>query len=126
MFYSSDHGEDLPNTSCRLRGHGNAGFNDFTIPGLFWFSDSFVNVFPTRVKQLVENRNRPVTTEMIFETLADMGGLEFSSHDPTRSLFSPTLRDRPRLVTPLWQVDFDHAGLGKDCKTLYPRKKQTQ
>ena len=122
MLYSSDHGEDLPNTTCRLSGHGNAALNDFIIPGLFWFSDAYVEAFPARVNQLIENRSRPVTTEIIFETLVDMGGLEFPSHNMSRSLFSSTLVDHPRIVTPFWQVDFDHAGVGKDCQILYVPK----
>jgi glucan phosphoethanolaminetransferase (alkaline phosphatase superfamily) len=121
MFYASDHGEDIPNEHCHLSGHGNLSRSNYIIPALFWYSNEYAAEFGNNVAQLRANSHRRLTTEDFFETLVDLGGIDFPSHNRTRSAFSDRLLDRTRLVNAFGNVDFDHAALGKDCQTILPQ-----
>lgn len=119
IFYSSDHGEDLPNAVCSFSGHGYPSQPDFTIPAFFWYSDAYVNAFPDRIDALRRNSKRRITAENDFESLVDFGGLTFASHDATWSLLSASFQERPRLVNAYGVLDFDHANVGKKCPILF-------
>jgi glucan phosphoethanolaminetransferase (alkaline phosphatase superfamily) len=119
MFYSSDHGEDIPNAVCSFGGHGHPSLPDFTIPALFWYSDAYAKAFPEHVDVLRRNSKARITTENVFESLIDFGGLTFASHDPSKSLLSDTFKERPRLVNAFGVLDFDHANIGKNCPILF-------
>jgi glucan phosphoethanolaminetransferase (alkaline phosphatase superfamily) len=118
MYYVSDHGEDIPDAQCKLRGHGNPSLPDFIVPAVLWYSEAYAGAFPERLAALRLNATRAVTIENTFETFIDMAGLDFPSHDRTWSLASPTLRERQRLVNAFGIVDFDRAEVGKGCPIL--------
>jgi glucan phosphoethanolaminetransferase (alkaline phosphatase superfamily) len=120
LFYSSDHGEDIPNSSCSLSGHGNPSLSNFIVPALFWYSDQYKSLFPDKVGLFRKNAGLPLTTENVFETLVDLAGINLPSHDASKSLFSSELKVRPRLVNTFGQVDFDHAELSKRCQVVLP------
>jgi glucan phosphoethanolaminetransferase (alkaline phosphatase superfamily) len=120
MFYVSDHGEDLPNASCKMFGHGNPSWNDFLIPALFWYSDNYQRASSIAVEQLRRNSDRALTTENMFESLLDMARITYPDQDRSHSMFSSDLRDRPRLVNAYGIVDIDHAQRGKNCPIVLP------
>lgn len=120
MFYSSDHGEDIPNERCNLSGHGNLSRSNFIIPALFWYSNQYAAEFNNNVTQLRANSRRRLTTENVFETLVDLGGIDFPSHNKARSIFSAQLLNQTRSVNAFGNVDFDRATFGKDCQTVLP------
>jgi glucan phosphoethanolaminetransferase (alkaline phosphatase superfamily) len=120
VFYTSDHGEDLPNQACRQFGHGYPDRPNFLIPALYWYSDAYARAYPERVRQLREHANARLTTENTFESMIDLAGLTFPGHDTTRSIVNPAFVPRQRLVNAMGVVDFDHALFGHDCQTVIP------
>ncbi len=121
LFYESDHGEDLPTSTCSLNGHGNTTRYDFQIPALFWYSDAYAAAFPQPLAALRANAGQRVMSHDTFESLIDMAGIDFPGHDRSFSLFSPQWRYRPRTITGMWQVDIDDAMFGKHCEIAMPR-----
>ena len=120
MFYASDHGEALLTPTCSKAGHGIGTRYEFEIPALFWYSDAYSTAFPERLSALRVNGNKPTLSADIFESLIDMADVDFRGHDPSRSLFSTQWRYRPRIVNPIWQVDFDKAVFEKKCEIVLP------
>jgi Predicted membrane-associated, metal-dependent hydrolase len=120
LIYASDHGESLPTSTCSKYGHGNGTRPEFQIPALFWYSDSYAEKFPARLSALRSNASKPTMSADMFESIIDMAGIDFSGHDPRRSLFSTQWQYRPRMVSPIWQVDFDKAVFSKKCEIVLP------
>jgi glucan phosphoethanolaminetransferase (alkaline phosphatase superfamily) len=126
MWYQSDHGESLPTATCSMSQHGHGSRHEFPVPALFWYSDAYAQAFPHNVTTLETNADKRASSADTFATLVDMAGVEFASHDRTRSLFSPTWRYRPRIVHPSWQgantwIDYDQADLGNGCEPIQGR-----
>lgn len=123
MWYQSDHGETLPTATCSMTEHGHGFRYEFPVPTVFWYSDAYAQAFPAKIATLRDNADRPATSADTFATLTDMAGVDFPSHDSSRSLFSPAWRYQPRIVHPVWQeenawVDYDHADLGNGCELV--------
>jgi hypothetical protein len=96
-------------------------WHEFEIPALFWYSDAYARDFPQRVAALRTNADKRTLSADTFESLIDMAGVTFPTHDETWSLFSPAWRYRARTVSQFWSTDFDHATLGK-CGIVMPPK----
>jgi len=120
LLYESDHGEDLPTPSCHLMEHGHGTMYDFQIPAFVWYSDLYAKVFPQRVTTLRNNADQRTLSADTFESLIDMAGVTFPSHDPSWSLFSKQWLYHPRIINGMWQTDMDHAVYGKQCKIAMP------
>jgi len=126
MFYASDHGEALLTPTCSKAGHGIGTRYEFEIPALFWYSDTYAAAFPQRLSALRANADKPTLSADTFESLIDMAGIDFPGHDQSMSLFSTQWRYRPRIVNPIWQVDFDKAVFSKKCTIVLPPGADTE
>lgn len=122
MYYASDHGEDIPNEQCKLFGHGNNSRGNFFVPALLWYSDTYAQAFPDRVSRLNENHDQPVSTENVFESLIDLGGLDFPGHDTTKSIVSANFSRHQRFVNSFNLVDIDRSFFTKTCKFVVPKE----
>lgn len=122
LWYESDHGELLPSGTCGKSGHGIGTWHEFEIPALFWYSDSYASAFPHRIANLRANADNRTLSGDTFESLIDMAGVTFPTHDETWSLFSRKWRYRERIVGQFWYSDFDHARFGRACGVVYPER----
>jgi glucan phosphoethanolaminetransferase (alkaline phosphatase superfamily) len=124
LWFESDHGETLPNSTCNAIGHGFDTRFDFQIPALFWFSDAYDAVFSQRIAALRSHVEKPTLSANTFESMIDMAGITFPSHDASWSLFSPNWRQHPRLIhlmnqdtyEPAGVVDYDQASFDDACE----------
>jgi glucan phosphoethanolaminetransferase (alkaline phosphatase superfamily) len=126
MYYASDHGEALLTPTCSRAGHGIGTRYEFEIPALFWYSDTYAATFPERLSVLRSNADKPTLSADTFESLIDMAGVDFPGRDPSMSLFSAQWHYRPRIVNPIWQVDFDKAVFNKKCAIVLPPGADTE
>jgi glucan phosphoethanolaminetransferase (alkaline phosphatase superfamily) len=121
LWFESDHGEALPTAQCSLIGHGYGTRFEFMIPAFFWYSNSYAAEFPERLAQFQAHANEKVLSANSFESLVDMAGIDFPTHDPTWSLFSPQWRPRPRVVNTIQgPTDFDSAEITPECSGVIP------
>jgi glucan phosphoethanolaminetransferase (alkaline phosphatase superfamily) len=120
LYYVSDHGETLPTATCSKYGHGNGSRNDFKVPAIFWYSDAYAKNFPEKISALRANANQQTLSDDTFESLIDMAGIDFPTHDSSRSLFSSKWKYQPRIVNPIWEVDYDKAVFSKSCDIVLP------
>lgn len=97
VTYISDHGEALPGVEGALT-HGFETFHlsELHVPLLFWGNAAFRHANPARWALLNEHRDRIVSQDALFYTLAATMGIEFPAHDPQRDLGAAGFR-APRL-----------------------------
>jgi len=120
LWFESDHGELIPTATCDKEGHGVGTVAEYEIPALFWYSDSYEAHFPSRVRTLRAHAGARTLSADTFESLVDMAGVTFPTHDESWSLFSPQWRYHTRWVAQTQHIDFDTASFGKACGRVLP------
>ncbi len=120
LWFESDHGELIPTPTCDKEGHGVGSMPEYEIPALFWYSDAYRQDFPQRVASLRSNAGKRTLSADTFESLIDMAGVTFPSHDETWSLFSPAWHYHTRWVAQTRHIDFDTARFDKTCQRVLP------
>jgi len=120
LWFESDHGELIPTPTCDKEGHGVGTVPEYEIPALFWYSDSYETHFPLRVESLRAHAGKRTLSADTFESLIDMAGVTFPTHDESWSLFSPKWRYHTRWVAQTRHVDFDTARFDKTCERVLP------
>jgi glucan phosphoethanolaminetransferase (alkaline phosphatase superfamily) len=126
LWFESDHGELIPTPTCDKEGHGVGTVPEYEIPALFWYSDSYRAHFPSRVASLRANAGKRTLSADTFESLVDMAGVTFPTHDETWSLFSPQWHYHTRWVAQTRHIDFDTARFDKTCERVLPGKEEGQ
>ena len=121
LWFESDHGEVIPSATCDKEGHGVGTVPEYEIPALFWYSDPYQQAFPARVAALRAHADARTLSADTFESLIDMAGVSFPTHDETWSLFSPDWRYHTRWVAQTQHIDFDTARIQPDdCQRVLP------
>lgn len=92
MMYSSDHGEALFDDCRKYSGHGMASAATQNVAAVFWASPLYASRQPRKVETLRGHADALASTAMMFETLADLGGLGVPAQRPQNSLASVPLR----------------------------------
>lgn len=118
MIYVSDHGEALYENGCKILGHGNDTDTNFHTAGIIWVSSELSASRPHLKTAISQNTKTPLSTDLtIFNTLADLGGLNLT--DDKYSLLSSKLATRQRLVnTSSGVIDFDHSSREGSCELV--------
>ncbi|HYG02575.1 MAG TPA: sulfatase-like hydrolase/transferase [Chryseosolibacter sp.] len=97
-MYVSDHGEDLfDRNPTAIDFHARPSEHTLHVPLFLWTSEKYESMFPSKKKNLIENRSRKLGTENIFYSVADLGNVHFPSFDFTKSIFDSTFSDSPQL-----------------------------
>ncbi|MDR1161625.1 MAG: lipid A phosphoethanolamine transferase [Tannerellaceae bacterium] len=113
MLYLSDHGEDIFDDARARYLHASPipTYYQLHIPYLVWFSDSFQQSYPEKYRQAVEHKALPVSTNSVFHTLLDIGGIETNEADPSLALTNEAFTVRSRMYlddhddpVPFWKV----------------------
>ncbi|MDE2054541.1 MAG: phosphoethanolamine transferase [Xanthomonadaceae bacterium] len=120
LWFESDHGEVIPTPTCDKEGHGVGTVPEYEIPALFWYSDSYQQHFPQRIATLRAHSGKRTLSADTFESLIDMAGVTFPTHDETWSLFSPQWHYHTRWVAQTRHIDFDTARFDKTCERVLP------
>lgn len=115
LLYSSDHGEDLFDGQCDKSGHGNETPYNFEIASLAWYSKTFEDNNPNKIKNLIANKTKKVNQTSIFPTLIDAANINIPNYQRTRSLLSD-LSPYPRLV--LGSKDYDNSKQRGICREI--------
>ena len=97
LLYVSDHGENLYDDSRMLLGHFFENEYDIPIPAFLWLSPSYTAKHTEVVEAAKRNAVRPLSTKVVFSTLAQMAGIEIPGMDIGKlSVFSDNLQPGPR------------------------------
>ncbi len=96
--YASDHGEDVIDDERNLFLHASPvpSFYQLHIPLLFWMSDAYVGQCFSEYRETKKHRNTPVTTNVIFHSFLEIGGISTPYLDNSRSVAGTAFRETPR------------------------------
>ena len=80
LFYLSDHGENIFDDDRNLIMHGSLVVteHEIHIPFFVAYSDAFEHVYSEKVKNIVANRTKNITSEVVFHSLLNMADLRTS------------------------------------------------
>lgn len=102
LVYVSDHGENLFDDERELSVHGSyeGTIHEAHVPCFVWLSEEFKQAYPEKVEALEANLHTQVQSDVVFYSLADMGGLD-KIVQPDKSIFSHELqrKDTIRMMT---------------------------
>ena len=98
LLYVSDHGESFWDDSRKLCFHSSYYLSEaeFHVPLLVWYSDAYLSLHPEKAEALRENRSAFVSSDVVFNSLLDIAGID-EACDPTRSIASPHLLEADTL-----------------------------
>lgn len=91
VYYTSDHGENLLDDERNLMFHVQTEPTKYElhVPSLFWFSDSYIQSFPEKVKALDLNKNKKMSSTVSYPSILDMGNIKYPNEDLSKSVLSP-------------------------------------
>lgn len=119
LLYVADHGENIFDGNCDKSGHGHNTEFDYRIASLWWNSPAFSNRYPEKVTNISANKNTPWTTENIFATLIDAGGITITNQkNGAQSLLDPAFKSPARWIQS--RGYFDSAKREGVCSFLKP------
>lgn len=102
LIYVSDHGENLFDDERELSVHGSyeGTIYEAHVPCFVWLSEEFKQAYPEKVAALEANLTKQVQSDVIFYSLADLGGLD-EIVEPEKSIFHMQLQttDTIRMMT---------------------------
>lgn len=77
LIYMPDHGENLCDDERKLWVHGTYEGSEweYHVPLIVWYSGAFQRRYPQKVQALQANRDKTVTSQVLFHTICDMAGL---------------------------------------------------
>lgn len=98
LLYASDHGEDLydDDRSLFLHASPRPTYYQLHIPCILWFSPTYDARWPGSRLSAESNRDKPMTTNVIFHTLLSMGGIETPQRNDSLAVTSPRFTVTPR------------------------------
>lgn len=102
LVYVSDHGENLFDDERELSVHGSyeGTIHEAHVPCFIWLSEEFKQAYPEKVAALEANLQKQVQSDVLFYSLADIGGLD-KIVEQEKSIFSCELlqEDTIRMMT---------------------------
>lgn len=98
LFYASDHGEDILDDKRRLFLHASPlpSYYQVHVPAILWISDGYDSLWPDARKQAQRHMQKPMTSNVIFHTLLDLGGIGTVHRNDSLSVISGDFTVTPR------------------------------
>lgn len=93
LIYLSDHGEEVYDSIDGF-GHNesNPTYSMYAIPFIYWTNDTI------KLSTFEKYKSRKYLTDDLIYSIADMANITFKGFEEERSIFSPSFRDRKRII----------------------------
>ena len=94
LVYVADHGENLFDTPENIVLHGGSSFTEYDlhVPCFVWTSDRYNQLYPEKEKNMIENKDKRLTSDNLFYSFLDMAGITFPEQDLSKSIASEQLK----------------------------------
>lgn len=86
LIYISDHGETLGEDGMWLHAQEHEASKNPAM--LVWYSDNFEKNYPSKIKQLKLKRQDSITTDFLFNSVLDIGGIQNFGYEKKESIFN--------------------------------------
>jgi len=95
LVYVADHGENLFDTPENIVFHGGSKFTkyDLHVPFFVWTSDKYNLQYPEKEENLIQNKDKRLTSDCIFYSFLDMADITFPEQDLSKSIASEQLKE---------------------------------
>ena len=114
MFYVADHGLLL--NECGKKHSHFDNKESFEVPAILWTSNEWKLINSEKLEILRNNQNKPLTTQVVFDSLLGLSGIQYSDYDLNLSIINQNVDVGKRLVkTYSGTVDYDLAQNDSSC-----------
>lgn len=98
ILYTSDHGEDIYDDERKLFLHASPlpSYYQLHVPFILWFSPQYKQQKPQVVEAAVNNKNKPISSNCVFHTMLNMGGIVTSYRNDSLSVVNRAFQERKR------------------------------
>ncbi len=98
VIYTSDHGECLFDDERNYFRHANPKPSRYEvhIPMFVWLSGRYIATYPDKSQNIINNRDKKLSSENLFYSLLDMGNIGYVGEDLTKSFASGKLVEAGR------------------------------
>ena len=95
LVYVADHGENLFDTPENVVMHGGSKFTEYDlhVPFFVWTSDEYDRQYPDKAENLIQNKDKRLTSDCIFYSFLDMANITFPGQVLTKSIASEDLKE---------------------------------
>ena len=95
LVYVADHGENLFDTPENVVMHGGSKFTEYDlhVPFFVWTSDKYNTQYPSKVENLINNKDKRLTSDCIFYSFLDIADITFPEQIPAKSIASEYLKE---------------------------------
>lgn len=95
MVYISDHAENLYDDERLMFMHGNTQPSEYEIhiPFFFWYSDAYKKFFPEKVNQIVQHKEKRISTRNLFYSFLSIAGITTPYDNPELDITSPAFKE---------------------------------
>lgn len=96
MIYLSDHGENLYDDERNVVLHGSLVVTEYEahIPFIVAYSDGYKAKYPEKVETLIANKDKNITSEVVFHSLLDMADIRTDVISDTLCIGQNTLKSQ--------------------------------
>jgi glucan phosphoethanolaminetransferase (alkaline phosphatase superfamily) len=94
LVYVADHGENLFDTPQNIVLHGGSTFTEYDlhVPFFVWTSGKYDQLYPEKEENLIENKDKRLTSDNIFYSFLDIADITFPEQDLSKSIASEQLK----------------------------------
>jgi glucan phosphoethanolaminetransferase (alkaline phosphatase superfamily) len=95
IMYLSDHGENIFDDNKNYSCHGgNIPTNyEVEIPFFMWYSNIYYEKFPLKIKNLINNKNKKVSSNNIFYSIIDIADIKTDKNNLDKSISSNLFKE---------------------------------
>jgi len=95
MIYLSDHGENIFDDERNIVLHGSLIVTEYEvhIPFIVAYSDGYKEKYPEKVEHIIANKNKNITSEVIFHSLLNMADIQTDIISDTLCIDQNTLKN---------------------------------
>ena len=96
MIYLSDHGENLYDDERNVVLHGSLVVTEYEahIPFIVAYSDGYKAKYPEKVENMIANKDKNITSEVVFHSLLDMADIRAGVISDTLCIGQNTLKSQ--------------------------------
>lgn len=100
LLFISDHGEHIDSNGGGHGGDCNPIKIEYHVPLIVWHSQIYGELFPNKVENLFDHKDKPVCSDNVFYSVCDMAAISLADEywKPEYSIFSPEWSEHKRLV----------------------------
>lgn len=96
LIYVGDHGENLLDDERNMLMHGSfyGSRYEYHVPLFVWMSDQYREAYPEKVSALKANKDKCMSTMVLYHSLLDAGYIIYEGKEETMSIFSPSFESQ--------------------------------